>query len=281
MVKPDLKRICVAVVAIAAVTICIIGYQVTSSKQYHQRVVYAKVSVNQDSKKMDALEDQVNDFYSDNQKKQFVKQNVRGNDLVKIESEINEIKVTADDFNVKKSALPKKTKKLTLRKNKLVKKIDDVSIKLSLQNKINLLFTKNISNWQKFDDSMVIKDDLSVDQLNNIFDEIDYFPKSDWKSIMQKYGELASNQFKLVEKVKKSIKKYRKETITYDQFLKIKYQIDQIGNEKIRDSFKKDMDSFAERVGADNDIEENVESDNVVDNSTTTEEDVGAEEENY
>lgn len=264
MLKSVFGKTGVLVVAIIAVSICAVGYQIESHRQYQQRVVYAKSAVPQENKRLNSLEKQVNSFYQDDKKKQFINQNIKAADVTKVKAEVDGIKVTAADFNIKKKSLPSNIIKLSNKKKRINKYIDDVSFKLELQDKVNNLFTKDIDNWQKFDNSMVITNKLSMEQIGDITDELDSFSKGRWKNSLEDYVKLASNQVELVETIQKKVTKYKKQVITYDQYLALVAQSKQIDNEKIRESFKKDFDKFAERVGAssENDIT------SVIDNDT-------------
>lgn len=262
MLKSVFGKIGVLIVAIIAVGICAVGYQVESHRQYQQRVVYAKSSVSQENKRLNSLEKQVNSFYQNSKEKQFINQNVKAMDVTKVKAEVDGVKVTATDFNIKRESLPLNISKLTNKKKRINKDLDDVSSKLKLQEKINQLFTEDIDNWQKLDSSMVITDKLSTEQIGDITDELEFFPNGNWKDLAQDYVKLASNQVNLVDTIQRKIKKYKEQIITYDQYLNLITQSKQVSNEKIRNSFKKDFDKFAERVGADSEIETNSEIDN-------------------
>lgn len=275
MGKSNLKKTGVLIAAVAALGICAVGYQLSSHKQYQQRVAYAKSSASQEKQKLTTLQKQIDAFYQDKKIKQFIKEDVKEADVTKTKAEVDSIKTTAEDFQIKEKSLPANVDSLTKQKKQLNDEILDVSDKLNLQDKTSGLFTKKIASWQKFDDSVVIKDRLTTNQVGDITDELGFFAKGDWKKMIQAYVSEAGDQLEQVEKVQKKIKKYQKNTITYEQYLTLADQIDQIKNKKIRESFDKDMDKFADRIGVG--AEESEEADTETDTDTDT--DVNAETE--
>lgn len=279
MVKPVFRKTGVLLAAFVAVGVCAVGYQLSSHRQYQQRVAYAKSSVAQEKQRLNALEKQVNAFYQNDKEKQFINQDVKAADVTKVKAEVDGVKVTAKDFQIKDKSLPSNVKTLANKKRQVDKDVDDVSDKVSLQEKISQLFTKDISNWQKFDDSMVIKDKLTAEQVGDINDELAFFAKGDWKGLAQDYVSSASDQLELVEKIQKDIKKYKKETITYDQYLKLLNQIDQVGNKKVRDSFKKDTDKFADRIGVESGRKPDTDTSSEIDNGTEVDPNAGTDTE--
>ncbi|HLQ40422.1 MAG TPA: hypothetical protein VK118_05610 [Tetragenococcus sp.] len=279
MGKSNLKKTGVLIAAVAALGICAVGYQLSSHKQYQQRVAYAKSSASQEKQKLTTLQKQIDTFYQDKKAKQFIKEDVKAADVTKTKAEVDSIKTTAEDFQIKEKSLPANVDSLTTQKKQLNDEILDVLDKLNLQDKTSGLFTKEISSWQKFDDSVVIKDKLTANQVGDITDELGFFAKGDWKKMIQAYLSEAGDQLEQVEKVQKKIKKYQKNTITYEQYLTLSSQIDQIKNKKIRESFDKDMDKFSDRIGLG--AEEQEEADTAADTDTDTnaDTDVNAETE--
>ena len=73
---------------------------------------------------------------------------------------LSSIKLSADDYDIKESELPKEAAAIQEKKAVLTQ-LEDAESKLKIQTAVNKLFTKNVSNWQQAVDDVIIKEKLA------------------------------------------------------------------------------------------------------------------------
>jgi hypothetical protein len=245
-----LKGLGVAAVAVAAVGICYIGYQKNNDRQYEQRVSYAETAVTNEKSKLEELQKKVNDFYA-NKDKDFLKKDIKTADVTKVKSDLEAVRVTADDFNIKEGSLPEGIKELEKQKTEISKNLTDVSDKLRMQEQTNKLFTKEVPDWMEFKDEMAIQDKMKKDQVDEVSGKLSLFPDDKWRKVVKEYLKSASDQVKTADDLQKRFDELLKEgaIVTYEDYMEVLAKIEDIRNEKLKEKFTALAEEVSHIVG--------------------------------
>jgi hypothetical protein len=245
-----LKGLGFAAVAVAAVGICYIGYQKNNDRQYEQRVSYAETAVTNEKSKLEELQKKVNDFYA-NKDKDFLKKDIKTADVTKVKSDLEAVRVTADDFNIKEGSLPEGIKELEKQKTEISKNLTDVSDKLRMQEQTNKLFTKEVPDWMEFKDEMAIQDKMKKDQVDEVSGKLSLFPDDKWRKVVKEYLKSASDQVKTADDLQKRFDELLKEgaIVTYEDYMEVLAKIEDIRNEKLKEKFTALAEEVSHIVG--------------------------------
>lgn len=76
-------------------------------------------------------------------------------------NKLSSVKLSADDYDIKESELPKEAVAIQDEKKAIVTQLDSAESKLKIQTAVNDLFTKNVSNWQQAVDDVIIKEKVT------------------------------------------------------------------------------------------------------------------------
>lgn len=245
-----LKGLGVAAVAVAAVGICYIGYQKNNDRQYEQRVSYAETAVTNEKSKLDELQKTVDGLYA-SKDKDFLKKGLKTADVTKVKSDLEAVRVTADDFNIKEGSLPEGIKELERQKTEISKNLTDVSDKLRIQEQTNKLFTKEVPDWLKFKDEMAIQDKLKKNQVDEVSEKLSLFPDDKWRKVAKEYLKSASDQVKTADDLQKRFDELLKEgaIVTYEDYMEVLAKIEDIRNEKLKEKFTALAEEVSHIVG--------------------------------
>src|SRR5699024_10513243 len=199
---------------------------------------------------LDKLQEQVDDLYT-NENKDYLKPEATVSEVSKIKSDVEAIKASAVDFNIKETALPKKAQDIATQKEALSKQLLDASDKLRIQADTDKLFNEKVPNWQKSSDDLQIKDDLKAEEVSEIKEKLVFFEESDWRKLADHYLAFAADQVELINEVDKKIKELLKEdaVVTYEDYMALLDQIKTVKNDKKKAEFEKSSDKIAERIG--------------------------------
>lgn len=233
-----LKGIGVVAVAAAAVGICYIGYQKNNDRQYEQRVSYAETAVTNEKSKLNELQKKVNDFY-DSKNKEFLKKGLKATDVTKVKSDLESVRVTAEDFKIKEGSLPEGIKELEKQKSEITKNLTNVSDKLRIQDQTNKLFTKEVSDWFTFKDEMIMQEKLKKSQVEEVSEKLSLFPDDKWRKVVKDYLKSASDQVKTADDLQKRFDELLKDgaIVTYEDYMDVLAKIEDIRNEKLKEKF--------------------------------------------
>src|SRR5699024_4438878 len=172
-------------------------------------------------------------------------------EVSKIKSDVEAIKASAVDFNIKDAALPKNAKDIATQKEALSKQLLDASDKLRIQADTDKLFNEKVPNWQKSNKDLQIKDDLKAEEVSEVKEKLVFFEESDWRKLADHYLTFAADQVKLISDIDKKIKELLKEeaVVTYEDYMALLDQIKTVKNDKKKAEFEKSSDKIAERIG--------------------------------
>ena len=185
------------------------------------------------------------------EKKDFLKPETTVSEVSKIKSDVEAIKASSVDFNIKDAALPKKAKDIASQKESLSKQLLDASDKLRIQADTDELFNEKVPNWQKSSDDLQVKEDLKAEEVSEVKEKLVFFEESDWQKLADHYLTFAADQVELINEVDKKIKELLKEetVVTYEDYTALLNQIKTVKNEKKKAEFEKSSDKIAERIG--------------------------------
>ncbi|GEQ49556.1 hypothetical protein [Tetragenococcus koreensis] len=273
MEKPFLKKANVLIAAIFSLSICVVGYYVSNQSQYKQRVAYASSAQAKEEAELNDLEKQINEFYT-NDNKELLKEDSTLSEAAKLKSKVDNIKVSATDFQIKEESVPEEMKNIAKEKKVLANDLVNISDKLHIQDQVEQLFTKKLPNWQKFEDTVVIKDELKNEEINDINENLGFFSEDQWLELVKSYLTSASEQVQEINDIQQKLTKYQNEELSYEQYLTLAEQIEQVRNPKQQDEFKKAADELGERFGVSTDdiVAENAEGSTTADETTSSDE---------
>lgn len=273
MEKPFLKKANVLIAAIFSLSICVVGYYVSNQRQYKQRVAYASSAQAKEEAELNDLEKQINEFYT-NDNKELLKEDSTLSEAAKLKTKVDNIKVSATDFQIKEESVPEEMKNIAKEKKVLANDLVNISDKLHIQDQVEQLFTKKLPNWQKFEDTVVIKDELKNEEINDINENLGFFSEDQWLELVKSYLTSASEQVQEINDIQQKLTKYQNEELSYEQYLTLAEQIEQVRNPKQQDEFKKAADELGERFGVSTDdiVAENAEGSTTADETTSSDE---------
>lgn len=82
--------------------------------------------------------------------------------------ELEEIRVTAEDFKIRETSLPAGLQELSDQKTSLTERLSDISSKFEIQKQTNTMFTTEVKNWQKLEKNIIIQDELKTAAVENL-----------------------------------------------------------------------------------------------------------------
>lgn len=259
MGKPLLKAAAVVIVGIGAVAVCFVGYKVNASRQYDQRVSYAETAVKKEKTTLKEIEEEIASLYSD-KTQVFLKNGLKEADVTKTATKLDTVKVSADEFGINEKDLPENVKSVEEEKEKLNQKMDDVDLKFRIQENVNDLFTKPVSNWQTAKNDVIIKEKLAETSIGDVRERLKLIEDSKWKELVTQYLDYATAQVTRVTDIQKEIDKMLKDgkatdAATYDAYLNLVNSISQVRNEALKEKFEKSADTLSKQIGVGTSVE--------------------------
>lgn len=252
MKMPFMKSLVTVVVGISAISICLFGYSFNNKRQHQQRLDYAEISVINQKNNVASLSKEIDKLYI-TQKKIFLRPEITEETISGLSSKLSSVKLTAADYGIKESELPKEAVAIQEKKEAAETQLADAESKLKIQTAINGLFTKNISNWQQAEADAIIKDKLTSADVTRVRENMSFFKDTPWKTIVIQYLELADTQIAQITQLDQLFDTMLKNgqvttTVTYGQYLTALSQIAQIRNEKIRATYEKKAQTVAQQM---------------------------------
>lgn len=204
MDNPLIKTIAVAAVGIGAVAICFVGYRENNNKQYQQKVSYAETAVEKDQERLKEVDSDLTSLYS-NKDKVFLKKDLKDAELTQVGAKLDGVKVSADDFGIEETDVPKNMKTIAKEKETLNKQMSDAESKFAIQNNVNDLFEKPVTDWQKAQNNVVIKAKVKDTDVGAVRERLGFVQESDWTKLVKEYLSYADAQIKRVTSINKSL----------------------------------------------------------------------------
>lgn len=253
MGNPLIKTIAVAAVGIGAVAICFVGYRENNNKQYQQKVSYAETAVEKDQERLKEVDSDLTSLYS-NKDKVFLKKDLKDAELTQVGAKLDGVKVSADDFGIKETDVPKNMKTIAKEKETLNKQMSDAESKFAIQNNVNDLFEKPVTDWQKAQNNVVIKAKVKDTDVGAVRERLGFVQESDWTKLVKEYLSYADAQIKRVTSINKSLDSMLKDgkvtdNATYEKYLSLVNSISQVRNKTLKAEFTEQADKISTQLG--------------------------------
>ncbi|MEK5188026.1 hypothetical protein MKX69_04140 [Enterococcus sp. FSL R5-0957] len=256
MEKPFVKSLTAVAVGAGAIAICLFGYHINNQQQHQQRINYAESAITNQKDTLTSLSKEVDKLYS-TKEKIFLNPEITEETITSLSNKLSSVKLSADDYDIKESELPKEAVAIQDEKKAIVTQLDSAESKLKIQTAVNDLFTKNVSNWQQAVDDVVIKEKVTSADVARVRENMSFFKDSPWKTVVMQYLGFADTQIAQVTQLDQLFDTMLKDgqvtaTATYDQYLTALSQIEQIRNEKISAAYATKAQTVAEQMGYSN-----------------------------
>lgn len=256
MEKPFVKLLATVAVGTGAIVICLFGYHFNNQRQHHQRINYAESAITNQKDTVTSLSKEVDKLYS-TKEKIFLNPEITEETVSNLSHKLSSIKLSADDYDIKESELPKEAAAIQEEKKAVLTQLEDAESKLKIQTAVNKLFTKNVSNWQQAVDDVIIKEKLASADVAHVRENMSFFKDSAWKTVVMQYLGFADIQIAQVTQLDQLFDTMLKDgqvtaTATYDQYLTALSLIEQIRNEKIRAVYASKAETVAQQMGYSN-----------------------------
>ena len=253
MGNPLIKTIAVAAVGVGAVAICFVGYRENNNKQYQQKVSYAETAVEKDQERLKEVDSDLTSLYS-NKDKVFLKKDLKDAELTQVGAKLDGVKVSADDFDIKETDVPKNMKTIAKEKETLNKQMSDAESKFAIQNNVNDLFEKPVTDWQKAQNNVVIKAKVKDTDVGAVRERLGFVQESDWTKLVKEYLSYADAQIKRVTSINKSLESMLKDgkvtdNATYEKYLSLVNSISQVRNKTLKAEFTEQADKISTQLG--------------------------------
>ena len=253
MGNPLIKTIAVAAVGVGAVAICFVGYRENNNKQYQQKVSYAETAVEKDQERLKEVDSDLTSLYS-NKDKVFLKKDLKDAELTQVGAKLDGVKVSADDFGIEETDVPKNMKPIAKEKETLNKQMSDAESKFAIQNNVNDLFEKPVTDWQKAQNNVVIKAKVKDTDVGAVRERLGFVQESDWTKLVKEYLSYADAQIKRVTSINKSLDSMLKDgkvtdNATYEKYLSLVNSISQVRNKTLKAEFTEQADKISTQLG--------------------------------
>lgn len=256
MEKPFVKSLTAVAVGAGAIAICLFGYHINNQRQHQQRINYAESAITNQKDTLTSLSKEVDKLYS-TKEKIFLNPEITEETITSLSNKLSSVKLSADDYDIKESELPKEAVAIQDEKKAIVTRLDSAESKLKIQTAVNDLFTKNVSNWQQAVDDVIIKEKVTSADVARVRENMSFFKDSPWKTVVMQYLGFADTQIAQVTQLDQLFDTMLKDgqvtaTATYDQYLTALSQIEQIRNEKISVAYATKAQTVAQQMGYSN-----------------------------
>jgi hypothetical protein len=253
MGKPLFKTLTVMVVGVGAIAICLVGFRQNNQRQYQQRVEYAQNAIASESDSIESLKKEVATLYL-NKDQTFLKSEISADDISKLVAKLGMIKVSGEEYGIEDSALPATATEIQTQKEAIDNELKDIEAKQKIQEATDKLFTKEVSNWQKAENNVIIKKDLKETDIGNVRENLNFIEKDKWTELVTEYLGYADAQLERVTKLEKDFNEMLKddtvtEAVTYEKYLAAVDSISQIRNEDLKEKYTKLAETVASQMG--------------------------------
>lgn len=228
MEKPFVKSLTAVAVGAGAIAICLFGYHINNQRQHQQRINYAESAITNQKDTLTSLSKEVDKLYS-TKEKIFLNPEITEETITSLSNKLSSVKLSADDYDIKESELPKEAVAIQDEKKAIVTQLDSAESKLKIQTAVNDLFTKNVSNWQQAVDDVIIKERVTSADVARVRENMSFFKDSPWKTVVMQYLGFADTQIAQVTQLDQLFDTMLKDgqvtaTATYDQYADVLIQ---------------------------------------------------------
>ena len=251
-----LKGISVVIVATLAIGVNILGFAKTRKDSQEQQIEQAVVTINSQAKQLDSVKKSINAVYVD-ETQDLLQPNTTVEQIIKIENELNRLKVTASDFSLSASDLPAEVENLSQEKSQLQTQLQAVRDKVKLQEKLIKLFTNETINFNQVTNDIIIRKDATlaeIEELQEAVEKISGDSGDQWKTMMNEYLDYATAQVNRVNDLQASFEEMLNEGVvtesaTYERYLSVTDSVAQVRNPELKEQFQSQLERISEQLG--------------------------------
>lgn len=250
MNRSFIKGVSVIFFAVLAIAVLIIGQQVNSRNQYQQRVEFAESAAAVEREKLESLEKTINGFYAD-ENHVFLADDATTEKMEELRSQLTGLKITAEDYAIRKDSLPESIQGLADRKKDLQEELLDIQDKVIIQEKTAELFVEDIDNWQDVTLDLSVETNASQTMTSAVREDLTLFPESQWQENVSEYLTEAEAQIQEAEELQERLEHYLTEgvAVSYTDYLDALYAVEEVSNEELREELSELTDQLASSMG--------------------------------
>ena len=193
MKNPWLKGVSVFIVALIAIGVNVLGYMRTKESQEAQRIEQAVNTINSQQKQLEIVRSAIEEAYVD-ETQDLLQPTLTVSQVTTIENQLERLKVSAADFSLNASDLPSNAEKLSQEKTELQAQLQLIREKIDVQTSFTNLFINETINLEVATNDVIIRQDVTLDEITKIRDAVKDLPGEQWATLMNEYLDYAEAQ---------------------------------------------------------------------------------------
>ena len=253
MKNPWLKGVSVFIVALIAIGVNVLGYMRTKESQEAQRIEQAVNTINSQQKQLESVRSAIEEASVD-ETQDLLQPTLTVTQVTTIENQLERLKVSAADFSLNASDLPSDAEKLSQEKTELQAQLQLIREKIDVQTSLTNLFTNDTINLEVATNDVVIRQDVTLDEITKIRDAVTDLPGEQWATIMNEYLDYAEAQVNRANALTKSFDEMLQDGIvteaaTYERYLSAIDSVTQVRNPELKEQFQTQLSQISEQMG--------------------------------
>ncbi len=253
MKNPWLKGVSVFIVALIAIGVNVLGYMRTKESQEAQRIEQAVNTINSQQKQLEIVRSAIEDASVD-ETQDLLQPTLTVTQVTTIENQLERLKVSAADFSLNASDLPSNAENLSQEKTELQAQLQLIREKIDVQTSLTNLFTNDTINLEVATNDVVIRQDVTLDEITKIRDAVKDLPGEQWATLMNEYLDYAEAQVSRAKALTKSFDEMLQDGIvteaaTYERYLSAVDSVAQVRNPELKEQFQTQLSQISEQMG--------------------------------
>lgn len=253
MKNPWLKGVSVFIVALIAIGVNVLGYMRTKESQEAQRIEQAVNTINSQQKQLEIVRSAIEEASVD-ETQDLLQPTLTVTQVTTIENQLERLKVSAADFSLNASDLPSDAEKLSQEKTELQAQLQLIREKIDVQTSLTNLFTNDTINLEVATNDVVIRQDVTLDEITKIRDAVTDLPGEQWATLMNEYLDYAEAQVNRANALTKSFDEMLQDSIvtqaaTYERYLSAIDSVAQVRNPELKEQFQTQLSQISEQMG--------------------------------
>ena len=253
MKNPWLKGVSVFIVALIAIGVNVLGYMRTKESQEAQRIEQAVNTINSQQKQLEIVRSAIEEASVD-ETQDLLQPTLTVTQVTTIENQLERLKVSAADFSLNASDLPSNAENLSQEKTELQAQLQLIREKIDVQTSLTNLFTNDTINLEVATNDVVIRQDVTLDEITKIRDAVTDLPGEQWATLMNEYLDYAEAQVSRANALTKSFDEMLQDSIvtqaaTYERYLSAVDSVAQVRNPELKEQFQTQLSQISEQMG--------------------------------
>ena len=253
MKNPWLKGVSVFIVALIAIGVNVLGYMRTKESQEAQRIEQAVNTINSQQKQLEIVRSAIEEASVD-ETQDLLQPTLTVAQVTTIENQLERLKVSAADFSLNASDLPSNAEKLSQEKTELQAQLQLIREKIDVQTSLTNLFINETINLEVATNDVVIRQDVTLDEITKIRDAVKDLPGEQWATLMNEYLDYAEAQVSRAKALTKSFDEMLQDGIvteaaTYERYLSAVDSVAQVRNPELKEQFQTQLSQISEQMG--------------------------------